>query len=48
MVLKYAGGWNKLVLFNLAQVVKTFCEIMLSYKIGEWAQNEMLQKENYN
>lgn len=48
MILKYAGGWSRLLFLNIALIVKTYCETMLSYKIGEWAHNEHLQLENYN
>lgn len=38
-----------MILFlNLSLIVYSYCETMLAYKIGEWAHNEHLQKENYN
>ena len=41
-VLDYAGGWNRLIFLNITLIAKTYCETMLSYKLGEWAHNELL------
>ena len=41
-LVKYSGGWNRLLLLNISLIAIVYCETLLAYKIGEWAHNEAL------